>query len=609
MNPWGGGTAGYGGVQNRVGNANLGQARQVKCYNCNDLVTDEAGPSYDSNILSEYVKENEVPVVQSDPALYNGHEIIKDNHAPAVVHNTEDTLEIAEITRKKKNDKMKDPECVNRKVRIAPHDYSKENFLDTFTPQKQLTPEQIFWSHDLIKLKSEYLKEQTTVSRPIKALTVYPPNTPTTLDPRVLPTKKLNVARFTEMNFAHTTVEAHCLELKAELANLCNTSHHDNQEELINHFSKLEVKPKVLARGKHAIDVEPIVPRLRNNRDAHLDYLKHLKESVETIRDIVEEDTVTVPRTPQQNGVVERQNRTLVKAARTMLIFSKALMFLWAEAVATASDIEIFIGYAPSMKGYRMYNKRIRQIMETIHVQFDELTKPMAPVHLGTRLAPNFLTPGQISSGLVPNPVPATPYVPPTNKDLEILFQLMFDEYLETPRVERPVPPAQAAQAPVNSAGTPSSTTINQDAPSPSISPSSLVLQSHNIHQGIAAKPTYMEDHHVVPVDNNPFENVFASKPHSEASSSVDISSTKLTYVKLDEYGDVLKNKAQLVAKGYRQKEGIDFEESFTPMDVKTAFLNGELKEEVYVSQPEGFVDPDHPTYVYRLKKALYGLK
>ncbi|GKD34486.1 retrovirus-related pol polyprotein from transposon TNT 1-94 [Tanacetum coccineum] len=102
--------------------------------------------------------------------------------------------------------------------------------------------------------------------------------------------------------------------------------------------------------------------------------------------------------------------------------------------------------------------------------------------------------------------------------------------------------------------------------------------------------------------------------------------------VKLDEYGDVLKNKTRLVAKGYRQEEGIDFEESFAPvarleairifianaasknmmvyqMDVKTAFLNGELKEEVYVSQPEGFVDPYHPNHVYRFKKALYGLK
>ncbi|GJX05661.1 retrovirus-related pol polyprotein from transposon TNT 1-94 [Tanacetum coccineum] len=95
--------------------------------------------------------------------------------------------------------------------------------------------------------------------------------------------------------------------------------------------------------------------------------------------------------------------------------------------------------------------------------------------------------------------------------------------------------------------------------------------------------------------------------------------------VKLDEYGDILKNKARLVAKGYRQKEGIDFEESFAPvarianaatknmiiyqMDVKTAFLNGDLQEEVFVSQPEGFEDPDNPTHVYRLKKSLYELK
>ncbi|GJX24353.1 hypothetical protein Tco_0228798 [Tanacetum coccineum] len=87
---------------------------------------------------------------QVQPALYNGHEIIKTNHVPAIVHNSEDTLEIAEITRKKMNDKMKDPECVKKRVKIAPPDYSRENYLATFTPQKQLTPEQIFWSNDLI---------------------------------------------------------------------------------------------------------------------------------------------------------------------------------------------------------------------------------------------------------------------------------------------------------------------------------------------------------------------------------------------------------------------------------------------------------------------------
>ncbi|GKB26659.1 retrovirus-related pol polyprotein from transposon TNT 1-94 [Tanacetum coccineum] len=99
--------------------------------------------------------------------------------------------------------------------------------------------------------------------------------------------------------------------------------------------------------------------------------------------------------------------------------------------------------------------------------------------------------------------------------------------------------------------------------------------------------------------------------------------------VKLNEYGDVLKNKARLVAKGYRQEEGIDFEESFATiarieairifianaatknmiiyqMDVKTTFLNGDLQKEVFVSQPEGFEDPDNPTHTPRT--ALYGL-
>nr|GEZ23202.1 hypothetical protein [Tanacetum cinerariifolium] len=101
---------------------------------------------------------------------------------------------------------------------------------------------------------------------------------------------------------------------------------------------------------------------------------------------------------------------------------------------------------------------------------------------------------------------------------------------------------------------------------------------------------------------------------------------------KKDEDQTVIRNKARLVAKGYAQEDGIDFVKSFAPvacleavwifiayaahksfpiyqMDVKTSFLNGQLKEEVYVAQPDGFVDPDHPEKVYRLRKALYGLK
>nr|GEW42544.1 hypothetical protein [Tanacetum cinerariifolium] len=189
-----------------------------------------------------------------------------------------------------------------------------------------------------------------------------------------------------------------------------------------------------------------------------------------------------------------------------------------------------FIGYAPSWKGYRIYNKRTRRIMETIHVQFDDLPEPMALVRLSTGPSPTFMTHGQISSGLVPNPVPTVTYVPLTNKDMEILFQPMFDEYLKPPYVERPDFPALTVLVLVNSAGTPSSTTIDQDAPSLSHSPSSSALQSPSLQQGVAAESTITEDNPLAHVDKDPFVNVFAPEPSSEASSSGDVSAAESTY-------------------------------------------------------------------------------
>ncbi|GJT11727.1 putative ribonuclease H-like domain-containing protein [Tanacetum coccineum] len=476
----------------------------------------------------------------------------------------------------------------------------------------------------------------------------------------------------------------------------------------------------------------------------------------------------SVPRTPQQNGVVERRNRTLVEAARTMMIFSKAPMFLWAEAVATAcytqnrslihtrhnktpyelvhekkpdltffrvfgalcyptndsenlgkfqakADIGIFVGYAPSRKGYRIYNKRTRRLMETIHVTFDEMDQTMAPVRISSGPVPVIMTPGQLKSGLAP-----------TDKELEMLFQPMFDEHLEQSRVDEPVPSATEVNAQVVPPSTSLSTTIAQDAPSTSASSSTSDSHLPVQHQEIPEDTPIIHDvphpsHNLVPGDpgsaqsssgndkavepnhdnyppdhirrwtkDHPLDNIVGnpSRPvstrkqlasdalwccfHTELS-KVEPKNFKMAVIedcwfqamqdeihefdrlevwelvprpiyvmvialngstkyKLDEYGDVLKNKARLVAKGYRQEEGIDFEESFAPvarieairifianaatknmiiyqMDVKTAFLNGDLQEEVFVSQPEGFEDQANPTHVYRLKKALYGLK
>ncbi|GKG12649.1 hypothetical protein Tco_0346886, partial [Tanacetum coccineum] len=115
---------------------------------------------------------------QAQPALYNGY-------VPPVIHDSEETRELAVITKNRMLLKMQSPLCMENKVRIAPPDYTKENFLATFAPQRNLTPKQIFWSIDNNNRK----KAETLAPKPILALTVYPPNTHVKLVPRILPTK------------------------------------------------------------------------------------------------------------------------------------------------------------------------------------------------------------------------------------------------------------------------------------------------------------------------------------------------------------------------------------------------------------------------------------
>nr|GEW06888.1 retrovirus-related Pol polyprotein from transposon TNT 1-94 [Tanacetum cinerariifolium] len=272
----------------------------------------------------------------------------------------------------------------------------------------------------------------------------------------------------------------------------------------------------------------------------------------------------------------------------------------------------------------------------------------------------------------------------------DLLFQPLFDELLTPPpSVDPPapeviapivdvIPPVQAV-----SIGSPSSTTVDQDAPSPSKSQTTPETKSPVIPQDVeedihdievaymgndllfgvpilkvasaqssstVSPHTIVQPDHQIPQHNSRWikdhllDNIIGQLSRPKQCKKSSMSSNDLRYkvmvitlkwiykVKLDELGGILKNKARLVARGYRQEEGIEFEESFDlvarleakriflgyaahknmviyQIDVKTVFLNGNLREEVYVSQPDGFVDQDNLNHVYKLKKALYGLK
>ncbi|GJZ56278.1 retrovirus-related pol polyprotein from transposon TNT 1-94 [Tanacetum coccineum] len=189
------------------------------------------------------------------------------------------------------------------------------------------------------------------------------------------------------------------------------------------------------------------------------------------------------------------------------------------------ADIGIFIGYAPTKKAFRIYNRRTRRIIETIHVDFDELTA-MASEHSSSGPALHEMTPATISSGLVPNPPPSTPFVPPSRTDWDMLFQPLFDELLNPPpSVDHSAPEVVApidevaAPVPAISTGSPSSTTVDQDAPSPSNSQTTPETQPPVIPNDAE------EDNHDIEVahmGNDPYFGVPIPEVPSDQSSSSD---------------------------------------------------------------------------------------
>ncbi|GJR40617.1 retrovirus-related pol polyprotein from transposon TNT 1-94 [Tanacetum coccineum] len=325
-----------------------------------------------------------------------------------------------------------------------------------------------------------------------------------------------------------------------------------------------------------------------------------------------------------KNGVVERQNQTLVEAARTMLLFSKASLFLWAEAINTAcytqnrslirlrynktpyklmqdkkpdlsffyvfgsfwyptndhedlgkfdakADIGIFVGYAPSRKAFKIYNRRTRIITEKIHVTFDELTA-MASEQFSSGPGLQGLTLTTSSTGFSSSPISQQPWMPPIRDDWDRLFQPMFDEYFNPSPITISLVQEPAAPRAEVLADSTVSTSIDQDALSISIPSSQEHEQSLIISQVSRI-------------------NVFLIK-------------MKMNFYRLRQM-----NVAGIEAISLSSEVKCRSKEyEISNMDVKTTFLNGELKEEVYVSQPKGFVDQDTLHMCIRLKKALYGL-
>ncbi|GJW60145.1 hypothetical protein Tco_0109480 [Tanacetum coccineum] len=127
----------------------------------------------------------------------------------------------------------------------------------------------------------------------------------------------------------------------------------------------------------------------------------------------------------------------------------------------------IFIGYAPKKKAYRIYNRRTQKIIETTYVVFDELTA-MASEQLDSGPGLQFMTPATPSLGLVPNPPPSAPFVAPLRHEWDLVFQLVFEEFFSPPACVASPVPVEEAPALIDSIGLPSSTTVDQDAPSPS---------------------------------------------------------------------------------------------------------------------------------------------
>nr|GEY27967.1 hypothetical protein [Tanacetum cinerariifolium] len=257
----------------------------------------------------------------------------------------------------------------------------------------------------------------------------------------------------------------------------------------------------------------------------------------------------SVARTPEQNGVVERRNRTLIEAARTMLSAAKVPLFFWAEAIATAcftqnhslviprhektpyhiinerkssekGDECIFVGYSTQSRAYRVFNKRTRVIMESIHVNFDELPQ-MASDHSSSDPAPECQTMALNHDSLSPVKqrqanVPQADRTVTTSTELDLLFSSMFDELLNgSSKVVSKSSAVSAADAPIQRQN--HTTPLNiHTTPAPTCQTPTLALIV-TLSENITQADVYAENDQVA---NDEFINIFSTPVHEQGETS-----------------------------------------------------------------------------------------
>ncbi|GJW08853.1 hypothetical protein Tco_1571276 [Tanacetum coccineum] len=447
-----------------------------------DPVYDEAGPSYDSDILSEvhdhdqyqdvvcehheehemhddvqpnyvvdshadytsdsnmilydqYVKDNAVPVEQVE--LYERRARFELTEREQKI---DEQLRIVITDRNIKEENLK-KELHSVKLQLASTINHNKSMVEEVTSlKKDFKQKENKYLEEFLDMKALKEKVEDKLYKQDQSLqTVHMLCKP---KPYYDELNKLNVSSFTEMHDAHTSLKARCLELEVELSNLRDKIQKDNHDELIKWFSNLE-------------GVNSCTDSIESQ------FLEQYKKNR-----ILRAKSVNMKKVEEHPRIIKSSLKTIECSLHIVPL--------------------VFGGQASS----KTYDGGNRSKLRNFHEKF-----------IGKGTVPTFLTHGQISSGFVPNPVPAAPYVPPTNKDLEILFQPIFDEYLEPPRVKRNMFLLQSSSS-SKSHRLHLHLLLDQDAPIQVIH----VIFGYYILQltsGFVAESTLMEDNPFAPTDKS----------------------------------------------------------------------------------------------------------